>query len=329
MVVGFHFYKEGTNKLQYGFSSWGFLSAAKGPFADLFKQMLDDPDGTERLCIQTEKDSVSGEEKVTVDPEFTFMIWNEFLDEATSYYGFGSTELQAELKKRRKELADDISVARDEQDKSVDTFELELLRAKYENDILKLRNQRERLEEIFKEHKAQLNDWIDLNRVELIAHFSTSDRLEGFDRDGENKEVAAIYVDSLRDQVQTIAKDRNAKLRGWTAEVTGIWDSLESQVNDLAVDDQIGDRDSYTMFRHFDQDNSFVKMIDRIIPWFDTIIGVLLILGLFTRLASLAAAIFLISVIMTQPPWIPGTAPTYFYAIELMALLVIFATCAG
>ena len=71
------------------------------------------------------------------------------------------------------------------------------------------------------------------------------------------------------------------------------------------------------------------KVIDKVIPWFDTIIGVLLILGLFSRLASGAAALFLFSVIMTQPPWIPGTQPTYFYAIELAACLVIFATCAG
>ena len=83
------------------------------------------------------------------------------------------------------------------------------------------------------------------------------------------------------------------------------------------------------MFRHFDQDNSFVKVVDQVIPWFDTIVGVLLIIGLFTRFASLAAALFLVSVIMTQPPWIPGTQPTYFYFIELFALLVIFATCAG
>ena len=70
-------------------------------------------------------------------------------------------------------------------------------------------------------------------------------------------------------------------------------------------------------------------MINHIIPWFDTIVGALLIIGLFTRLASLAGAVFLASVIAMQPPWIPGTVPTYYQAIEMFALLVIFATCAG
>lgn len=70
-------------------------------------------------------------------------------------------------------------------------------------------------------------------------------------------------------------------------------------------------------------------MLNLFIPWFDTIVGGLLILGLFTRLASLAGAGFLASVIATQPPWIPGTTETYYQAVELAALLVIFATCAG
>lgn len=329
IVVGYHFYKEGTTKLKSGtFSSKGFLSSAKGPFAPLFKGMLDDPDGMKKLCVQ-EIQSDDGTTSYVVDPEFTFAIWNEFLDEATSYYGFGSVKLEEELSSRRDKLAEKIKQARADKDTTVDTAELEAMREKYRLDILKLREQPELVEEIFAAHKEQLNDWLQYNQLELVSHFGTADRLDGFDRDGKNKEQVAVWVDSLRDQVDTIAKDRNKKLYGWTSEVTGIWDSLEGQINGLAVDDQIEDRGDYKMFRHFDQENSFVKIVDQVIPWFDTIVGVLLIIGLFTRFASLAAALFLVSVIMTQPPWIPGTAPTYFYFIELFALLVIFATCAG
>jgi uncharacterized membrane protein YphA (DoxX/SURF4 family) len=82
------------------------------------------------------------------------------------------------------------------------------------------------------------------------------------------------------------------------------------------------------LHRPFDQPYSWQKMIDRIIPWFDTVIGVLLIVGLFTRTASLAAAGFLVSVILTQPPWIPGTAPTILYIVELAACLVLAAAAA-
>ena len=110
--------------------------------------------------------------------------------------------------------------------------------------------------------------------------------------------------------------------------MTGIWDSYENQVNGLAVYKQ-AEIAPLKIHRPFDQDYSFSKWVDAVIPWFDTIIGGLLIVGLFSRLASLAAASFLFSVVMTQPPWIPGTTPTYFYVIELVALLVIATTSAG
>lgn len=49
-MVGFHFYMEGTAKVREGgFSSTGFLSSAKGPFAKSFQSMLPDFDGEIRL----------------------------------------------------------------------------------------------------------------------------------------------------------------------------------------------------------------------------------------------------------------------------------------
>ena len=328
IVVGYHFFKEGTTKLKSGFSSKGFLSSAKGPFAPYFKSMLDDPDGLQKLCIK-ETIGTDGKASYHVDPELTLAIWNQgFLDEANQYYGFGSEDLEKEIVVRRDNLAERIKIARETNDTSVKTSELEAQRSTDEAAILKLREQPQRINEIYNDHKLQLIDWLSVNEVELISHFSTADRLDGFERDGVNRDEVAIYVESLRGQVDSIESDRKKKLAGWTAEVTGIWDSLEAQINGLTVDKQ-AKKPEYRLHRHFDQEESFVKWVDKIIPWFDTIVGVLLILGLFTRLASLSAALFLVSVILTQPPWIPGTKPTYFYFIELMALLVIFATCAG
>ena len=329
IVVGFHFYKEGTDKLKSGtFTSKGFLSNAKGPLASHFKQMLDDPDGMKKLCVKESVNS-GGKKSFLLDPELTFSIWDQgFIDEATSYYGFGSEELQAEIAKRREKLAERISEARKNKDTSVNTGELEAQRAIDEQSILKIRAQPARVEEILEDHKQQMTEWLAANETELISHFSTADRLEGFERDGANRDQAALYVDSLREQIDSIRADRQKKLSDWSAEVTGIWDSLEGQINQLAIDEQ-AKRPPYRMHRHFDQENSFLKWLDKFIPWFDTVVGVLLIVGLFSRIASLAAAIFLASVILTQPPWIPGTEPTYFYFIELAALMVIFSTSAG
>ncbi len=331
VAVGFHFFKEGTNKLKSGtFDAQYFLAAAKGPLAPYFKSMLDDPDGKTRLCVVELEGSTDSAfaPNVDLDPEFTFLIWDEFMDEVSSYYGFGSPDLEKQIAERRAELADQIAAARESNDSNVDVEALETQRDIDEQSILALRQQPRRAEQIFNDHKQQLLDFLQLNRTDLISHFNTSDRLKGFWKDGESREEVALYVDSLREQVDSIRSDRQKKLRAWTSEVVGIWDSLEDQINSLTVDAQ-SEMPRYEIHRPFDQEQSKVKVINQVIPWFDTIVGVLLILGLFSRLASGAAALFLASVIATQPPFIPGTEPTYFYAIELAACLVIFATSAG
>jgi uncharacterized membrane protein YphA (DoxX/SURF4 family) len=58
-------------------------------------------------------------------------------------------------------------------------------------------------------------------------------------------------------------------------------------------------------------------------------VGICLLLGLFTRLAALAGALFLLSVIATQPPWVAGAEPTIYQTVELAGLLVLAGTGAG
>jgi uncharacterized membrane protein YphA (DoxX/SURF4 family) len=57
--------------------------------------------------------------------------------------------------------------------------------------------------------------------------------------------------------------------------------------------------------------------------------GVCLMIGLFTRLAALGCAFFLLTVLGAQPPWVFDALPTYEQGIEFLALLVIAATGAG
>ncbi len=58
-------------------------------------------------------------------------------------------------------------------------------------------------------------------------------------------------------------------------------------------------------------------------------VGICLLLGLFTRLASVTAAIFLLSIIASQPPWLGTYELTIFPIVELAGLLVLAGTGAG
>jgi uncharacterized membrane protein YphA (DoxX/SURF4 family) len=59
------------------------------------------------------------------------------------------------------------------------------------------------------------------------------------------------------------------------------------------------------------------------------VVGILLMIGLLTPLAAGLAAAFLVSVVFTQMPGYPGTAPTYYQAIECLALITLMTTDAG
>ena len=329
IVVGYHFFKEGTDKLKSGkFTSAGFLTTARGPFAPLFRSMVDDYDGSQKLCVVTEEKD--GEQSLRISPDLPLEIWKDFGDRARDYYGFGSIELQQELAADRKRLADVITKARTENDSSVDTRALEFQRAKLETMIKQVREQPEQVQEILRSHEESLIDWVKWNQLELVSHFSTKDRLQGFDRDGDQRTEAATEIDSFRYQVDRIKSDRSKKLWQWSSQVTAMWDSLELQMNDLAVEKQKAQRSGpIELHRPFDQPTSRQNVVDKIIPWFDTVVGVCLILGLFTRLASYAAGTFLLSVAMTQPFWVPGVDPTYYVWIEIAACFVIFASLAG
>ena len=328
VVVGLHFFSEGTAKLQdKNWTAEYFLSGAKGPAAPLFHRLVDDNKGNIRLCV-VEKETEDGEPNYAIDMELTKGLWTDFLDVCAQHYSFNDPAAIEKLKQKREKLAETIRVAKENNDKSVDTTELGQQRSRYEENIKAMRQQVQDADDIREAHLEELGAWLDKNKTDLVAHFGQEGRAQGFDSDGENRSTVALKVESLRYQRDEIQADRAKKLAGWEAEVGAIWDSFESSINNLAVGQQ-KEKDPISLHRPFNQPNSALKIINKVIPWFDTIIGALLILGLFTRFASLAGGLFLLSVIISQPPWIPGTQPTAYQAIEMFAMLAIFATCAG
>ena len=322
LVVGFHFYKEGVNKIQYGFDAQYFLKGAKGPFADFFLSMTDDANGRMQLGITETRDD-EGVSDFYVSNDRTLAVWDDFVEKATAYYAFGSEELIAEI---NEEVSQYEKLASGEDDSAARAREqIESLKQK----IADLQSQPERAAEILQSHQWELEDWVNANRVPVLAWYRTQGRLDGFERDGEDRDKVALDVSSLRGQVDKIQEDRTKEMAKWKAEVSEIWDSLETQINSLAVGKQKRETGTLPLHRPYAQKNSRHALVNKIIPWFDVTVGVLLIFGLFTRWASLAAAGFLFSVLLTQPFWVPGAQPTHYQAIEMVACIVLCAVSAG
>lgn len=74
---------------------------------------------------------------------------------------------------------------------------------------------------------------------------------------------------------------------------------------------------------------SSIEIVDATMTYGILAIGVCLMLGLFTRVACVAGAMFLLSVVMMQPFWVSETQPTFNQYVEMLALLTLATTPVG
>lgn len=355
-AIGIHFFSEGTSKYHSGkFTAEPFIRQARGPIAPYLQSMLDDENAMRRLCIDVKiseypqrsaSESGSGEivseQVVQLDPYLTKSIWSNFVLEANKVYVFGDPELIKELTSQKNQLGKEkadlmakMRIAESADDGAGDVAsvyaDLKTVEEKIseiDQKIALLKSQVGRAETTLASSQRQLQSFLDSNEHEIIAYFGDLKRLDGFETDGGNREQVVEFVPSLRGQYAEIRGDIDKKRAQWTREVESIWDGLESDINELAIEEQQS-RGPVELVRPYSPKTSTIQFINKFIPWFDMVVGGLLIVGLFSRLASFAGGMFLLTVILTQPFWLPGSAPTFYQSIELAGLFVIFATCAG
>jgi uncharacterized membrane protein YphA (DoxX/SURF4 family) len=68
---------------------------------------------------------------------------------------------------------------------------------------------------------------------------------------------------------------------------------------------------------------------DRFVSWSLVTIGACLVLGLLVKFNAMGGALFLCTVVASQPFWVPGAQATYDQWVELAALLAIAALPTG
>lgn len=135
-------------------------------------------------------------------------------------------------------------------------------------------------------------------------------------------------VSSLRGQKEQIERERMSDVRKALASIDAVWTQYEGRLNSVANATQLQSAGRF----HFGRPGEGLlstRVVDKIIPIFVMAVGVLLIIGLLTPLAAWAAALFLVSIILSQMPGFPGTQPTYYQSIESLALITLATTGAG
>jgi uncharacterized membrane protein YphA (DoxX/SURF4 family) len=107
-----------------------------------------------------------------------------------------------------------------------------------------------------------------------------------------------------------------------------VWKDLENDLNALATDEEWKAHGRLAISKP-GRRTLDTETMDRVVPWFDLIIGICLILGLLTPVAGVMGALFLGSICVSQWPLAPGAAPIYNQAIEMLALFALAALGAG
>ncbi len=167
-------------------------------------------------------------------------------------------------------------------------------------------------------------EWVlENNATEIEEYQLGRDRIKKLEEDQRRSGVA-----SLAGQRATIRAEWMAQINPVLAQIDMVWRNYEAAQNAMANQDQVAEKAPLRMGvpRERMVDTS---VINRVVPYFDMIIGICLLLGLFTPVAALAAAGFLGSVFISQFPPVSGPGSTYYQLIEGVACLVLAATGSG
>lgn len=182
--------------------------------------------------------------------------------------------------------------------------------------------QTKRADAVFKDYLDRLRVFLGSNSEKIEEYFL---RLERRDKNAVDpmRHLASLQAQDTKIQAELL------KMRGeLLPTIDGLWRDYENDLNAIATQEQWDQHGRLALGKPGRATFDSLTM-DAIVPYFNLIIGVCLILGLFTRVAALAGAAFLASVCAAQWPGSLGAIPIYYQAVEMLALLVLAAIGAG
>ena len=169
---------------------------------------------------------------------------------------------------------------------------------------------------------GQLDWYLDTNHDEIISYFRQVDR-----RTHQLESAALQQVSSLREQGDRLASENRLARITLVGGIDRIWSGLENDLNALGTARQPAA--SRLALGKLGRRSLDSVAIDKLIPYFDLLVGICLIIGLFTPVAASAGALFLLSVIVSQWPGSLGATPVYYQAIEMFGLVTLALASAG
>jgi uncharacterized membrane protein YphA (DoxX/SURF4 family) len=314
LLCGWHFFNEGVKKLDPSFTSAGFLRTAKGPLAPMFRAMIPGPYGAHiDLARPIEFGSRTPETQAAIDK------W--LVD-----YG----KRAADAAKAGQPLPHDI-------DPAVPGSGWVLNIAKGWDEgierLAKAKIAEETLEKIRQLHDEKLGEVV----YYVYGLYPNIDDLQHEEwrlaqlRQSSGQSGGKSPAPFLQTQIDAKDNENWKTMQPWIATVRQIEDKFIEEAQAIAADTAADAKIEPSSVANALAEKSSLKLIDGAVTCVVLGAGVCVFLGFLTPIAALLAAGFLLSLIMTQPPWVTGADMTAFFnwSIELAAFLVLAAVGAG
>lgn len=309
LLVGWHFLTQGVGKLDADFSSAGFLRSANGPLAEFYKSFAPLPHDWDILIVEPlPAIHKFSDKRRYVDKEGDLQESPTEVDRI-GHIPFPTTAYGAWARRVAQDWSDTV-----EGFKNLPGISEE---------------QRDAADRLFQQHYIRLVDYIEEHRADIEDYHHKLSRLKAMTESDARGELPYLEERILKKRAEL-----NTIPRPWVADVQAEEDVFYSKLASLAAEEQLQNSSFAAKLEKTLHPTSPVVWVDRIVTWVILIVGGCLILGLFTRLAAVAGAAFLLSAMSTQPPWAEGVLETVklltaYQGIEFVALLVLAATGAG
>jgi uncharacterized membrane protein YphA (DoxX/SURF4 family) len=179
------------------------------------------------------------------------------------------------------------------------------------------KNQQQRARDVLAKYQQQLRGWAGSHKEALVAH------VHEWRRNAATVErPSASDVPFERDRTTQKERALLAEASGFMAEVEEMEHAYRGALESLLNDEQRGQPP-------LARPRQSIDLVDGVMTYLILAVGVLLLVGLFTRAACVAGAIFLFSVVMMQPFWVSDALPTYNQFVEMFALVALATTHVG
>jgi uncharacterized membrane protein YphA (DoxX/SURF4 family) len=302
VVIGWHFFQEGlSHKNDPHWSSEGFLRQAKGPLADQFKLYspgFHDWDHLLAVPLAPGPAALPNEG----NPEGAAKAVAKPTPAESPVYGQWYQQIVRDWAQRSQHIANFYRFT-DEQKQSSEKL---------------LDHYADKLAELLHDDEADIAGYRhQLYRNQQMAAQSGADEIPNLKARLVKREQNPLSEPGVTDTVNTDPAD-------WRSDAEALETAFQHDLLALCSDEQM-------KFGSMPETKTELKSIDTAIIWLLIIGGGLLMIGLFTRLSALALALFLLAVMVTQPPWVTGAITTVFnyQAVEFVALLVLASSRVG